>query len=208
MEQRKKSDRRKFDIQNSNIITEWLEENLYNKYTTDYIRITDRENQIKGIDSMFKYKDVNYKCDEKAAVDYINSKYPLKTFAFELSFININNERQDGWLLNKDIVTDIYGLIWPKKAKRLPLESIDDIEEIDYAFVKKSSILNYLGMLGWTLDKLAAKENMIRRMEGKTEMGDLNKHGCKFSYTPREKKVENPINVLIPKDILMDMSIF
>ena len=57
---------------------------------------------MKGIDVIYK----DFLIDEKCALDYINK--PLSTFAFELSSVNKNGERYDGWLVNKNLVTTHY----------------------------------------------------------------------------------------------------
>lgn len=195
---------RKTDEKNSNIVTEWLEKNLYSVHTTEYSKKDDLENQIKGIDCTFKIDGIEYKCDEKAAVAFINK--PLHTFAFELSFINKFNQIQDGWLLNDDLETDIYGLVWIDKAKSNILTSIDDIEEVTTAYIKKKDILQYLEDLGWSIDNLYRKSDAIRENNGDVYMGNIFKNGCKFAYS--KQLVEKPINVLIPREKLIEMKMF
>lgn len=201
---RAESKLRKTDEHNSKIVTQWLEDNLYAKTVTNYHKYDDIENQTKGIDCTFEYQGQNYKCDEKAATAYINN--PLHTFAFELSFINKRGNRQMGWLLDDIIETDIYGLIWIDKAKKVPLFEKTDIQEIETAYVRKADILKYLSSIGWTLDKIMAKELMIRQTEGRIYMGNIYENGCKFAYSGH--LVEKPINILIPRRVLVDMRIF
>lgn len=203
MDKREVSKLRKSDEKNSKIITEWLEKNFYSKYTTDYSRKDDIVNQVKGIDCTFKINGDEYNCDEKAAVAYINK--PLNTFAFELSFINKGNNVQDGWLINNELSTDVYLLVWVNKAKKDKLDSIDDIEDIELILVDKLSIINYLESLGWNLKKLKMKDEQIRKSDGNVEMGNVFKNGCKFAYS--KHLVEKPINILIPREKLRLMNI-
>ena len=201
---RAESKMRKTDEQNSKIVTQWLEENIYPKLVTEYHKYDDIVMQTKGIDCTFKFKDILYKCDEKAATAYINK--PLHTFAFELSFINRSGYRQMGWFLNDVIETDLYGLVWIDKAAKSPLTNTADIQEIETAYVRKSDILKCLASMGWTLDKIMAKEMMIRQTEGKVYMGNVYENGCKFAYSGH--LVEKPVNILIPRKVLVDMRLF
>lgn len=203
MQQREESTLRRTDIQNSKIVTQYLEKNVYPFKVCSYSRKDDIENQIKGIDCTFRLRGVDYKCDEKAATAFINK--PLKTFAFELSFINRANERQDGWLINKDLKTDLYCLIWIDKAKSSILYSYQDIQQIEVIFVKKSDILDYLKNLGWSSENLFKKDQQIRETNGQCEMGNIWQNGCKFSYS--QQLVEKPINILIPREMLVNMRI-
>lgn len=200
---RKESSLRKIDEQNSRIITEWLEKNFYNKYVKNYSKKDDLINQVHGIDCTFEYNGREFKCDEKVAAAYINRE--LRTFAFELSFINRNNEIQDGWLLNEKLLTDSYLLVYINKAKKNILESINDIQETEIILLDKKDILEYLNDLGWSRNGLIIKNQQIRDTDGQTEMGNIWRNGCKFSYS--KQLVEKPINVLIPIEELRKMNL-
>lgn len=199
---REASKLRKSDEKNSKIITEWLEKNFYSKYVEEYSRKDDIINQVKGIDCIFKLDGDSLNCDEKAAVAYINK--PLHTFAFELSFINKNNEVQDGWFVNKELSTEVYLLVWIDKAKKDKLESIDDIEDIEVILIDKLSLFKYLESIGWGIKQLRLKDEQIRKSDGNTEMGNIYKNGCKFAYS--KHLVEKPINILISREKLRTMN--
>lgn len=200
---REESKLRKKDEQNSRIVTEWLEKNVYSKHTTDYIRREDKEHQVQGIDSTFKIDGVEYHCDEKAAVAYINN--PLTTFAFELSFINRANVLQDGWFLSDDVKTDSYLFVWIDKAKSDVLETVDDIEVAEAVLIRKKEIISYLEGKGWTLNRLRLKDKQIRRENGLVNMGNIYRNGCRFSYS--KQLVEKPVNILITRDKLREMNV-
>ena len=83
----------------SNIVSNFLDEHFYLKKCTNFQRIEDKNNQIKGIDTIFELNGNQYICDEKAAIRYVNK--PLKTFSMELSFIDRSGCSHDGWLLGQ-----------------------------------------------------------------------------------------------------------
>ena len=118
---------RKEDEKCSEIVSNFLDKNFYNKCKT-FERINDKVNQVKGIDVIFELNDKKYVCDEKAAIRYVN-RY-LNTFAMELSFINRNNTLNNGWLLDDNKINDSFLLIYIDKAKNDILQNEDDIEEI------------------------------------------------------------------------------
>ena len=84
--------KRKYDVKLSNIIYEKLDKEFYQKETTNFKRITDKQTQIQGIDTIFTLNNKTYYCDEKAAIMWRN----LNTYSLELSFINANGKVQDG----------------------------------------------------------------------------------------------------------------
>lgn len=94
---RANSNLRAGDESASRIVTKFLERYFYQPLTTEYMFHDDVPTQVMGIDTTFVLNGRRYSCDEKAAVRYMNRH--LNTFALELSFINRNNEYQDGWLL-------------------------------------------------------------------------------------------------------------
>lgn len=195
-----KSQLRKTDEILSNVISDFLDTNFY-KNTTNFNRIFDKERQIIGVDTIFTLNDVEYVCDEKAAVQYIN-KY-LKTFALELSFFNRGNIEMDGWLLNDTNVNNSYLFCWIDKAKTNKPTSITDILDIEIALVKKENIYDYLTKIGWNKDNLLAKTQKIRINESEY-LGDLYDDGCRFCKS--FQLVERPINILLKRDTLIDLS--
>ena len=186
----------------SNIVSEFLDKNFYVK-TINFKRIYSKKEQVEGIDVKFTLNNFYYLCDEKAAIRYINK--PLNTFSMELSFIDKSNNIHDGWLLDENKVNNSFMFIWIDKATRNLLENVEDILKLELVIVKKDSIINYLNSLGWTYKKLIRKTSLMR--DNKYEKtGNIKNDGCKFVIS--DFLVEKPVNVLISRDILRDISDF
>ena len=71
-----------------------------------------KNKQLKGIDLE---ANNGFRIDEKAQLSYIRSE--LKTFAFELNFINKKGDNSIGWLIDDLMETDYYFLARNIKAK-------------------------------------------------------------------------------------------
>ena len=93
-----KSTLRKSDENGERIVANFLDKKFYEKHTTNFERVNRKEEQIKGIDTIFKYDGETFLCDEKAAIQYRNND--LQTFSLELSFLNRRNDINNGWLLD------------------------------------------------------------------------------------------------------------
>lgn len=218
MEKRAASPRREANERNTWIINEYLDKYVYTQENgfSYFERVMDRQRQVKGIDVVLTYNGVSYLADEKAASDYINRDWPLATFSLELAFVNRDNMIMDGWFLNEEIRTDSYIFVWIDKADMHPISSdkpdikvldgVDAIKSGDIAIVEKSAVEDYLASLGWTKNKLRAKCDQIIESDGNTEMGNVRRNGCKFSYSTQ--LVEQPVNVLVPRDKMIEIAVF
>ena len=181
------------DITLSDAVYSILDQTFYPTQTTNFERVTDAIRQKQGVDVMFNIGDKHYIADEKAAVHYYN----LKTFILELSFINRAGKLNSGWFLNEQNVNDSYVLTWIDKDEQTGKKSLT------VAVVMADALHNYLDGLGWTREKLIRKITRIRSGED-TNMGNLYRNGCKFSYSP--DKPEQPINILLPRDVYMKLA--
>lgn len=77
-----------------------------------FIRMSDRDSQLKGIDVCIETDGRKMLIDEKASVYYSNAMIP--TFAFELDSIQRGHtEPVQGWFINDELMTEYYMLIWP-----------------------------------------------------------------------------------------------
>lgn len=216
MERRAVSPRRAADETNTRIVNAFLDKYFYTDKNgfSSVERVYDKPRQVQGIDVELTFNGVQYSADEKAATSYVNKG--LGTFSFELAFVNKKNEIMDGWLLNEDLLTDSYVLVWIDNGDMVPfsegssievLDGIDAIHVADIALVKKKSVLNYLESIGWTKEKLSAKCDDIIDKEGNgVEMGNAWRNGCKFTYS--QHLVEEPVNVLVPRFKLIEMADF
>jgi hypothetical protein len=192
-ELREASKLRSEDVSLSDQIYNFLDYTFYKTETSNFERVVDKDRQVKGIDVIFTYNGKEYKADEKAAVRYRN----LTTYALELSFINRRNEVQEGWLVRDDLENDSYVFVWVDKNQFTGKESVT------LAVVTKDKLKNHLESLGWSIANLKKKMSYIR--DGKiTNMGNLLTYGCKFTFS--EKYVEKPINILLPRDVYMNIA--
>ena len=217
MEYRAQSPRRAADETNTRIVNEFLDRNFYTEANgfSSVERVYDKPRQVQGIDVEFDFNGKSYAADEKAATSYVNKN--LGTFSFELAFVNRKNEIVDGWLLNEDILTDSYVIVWIDNGDMVPFsEDTPDIEVLDgvgaihvadVALVKKKKVLEYLESLGWPVGRLSMKCDKIIEKEGEgIEMGNVWRNGCKFSYS--KHLVEEPVNIILPRFRLIEMADF
>lgn len=218
MERRAASPRREANERNTAIINDYLDKCVYTVENgfTEVSRVFDRQRQVKGIDITFAYNGEYFLADEKAASDYINRDHPLRTFSLELAFVNRDNMIMDGWFLNDEIRTDSYVFVWIDTADMHPisadkpdimvLDGVNAIKSGDIALVYKEDVERYLESLGWTKDKLRAKCDQIIDNDGNVNLGNVWKDGCKFSYSTQ--LVEQPVNVLVPRDKMIEIAKF
>ncbi|MGL4402651.1 MAG: hypothetical protein ACRCTS_02835 [Fusobacteriaceae bacterium] len=161
--------------------------------------------QLKGIDLIVTTDKEVFKIDEKAQLYYINN--PLPTFAFELQFLNRNSEVSEGWLINSNLENDYYMLIWPSaKHSDLSLITKDDFSQIECLLIKKSEILNFLERKGWTTEKI---KNEIDTIHSHNQFGRINipnERDFFFYHSSPDKYIEQPINLVVYKKVLLKLS--
>lgn len=193
---------RENDLKGEKAISEFLDINFYSE-NYKFIRNQNNLTQRKGIDIVIDSQYDTFFCDEKCALDYVNKE--LKTFAFELrTTSDTNGQRHDGWLISNTSLTSHYNLIYITKSKVDKNPSFDDIQEAEIIIVSKKSIIDYIESLGWSKQMLTRKCDSIDYKKG-TNMGNIFKDGVKFVKS--EHKFESPINILIPKDKLIELSL-
>lgn len=199
-----KSKLREKDVKQSQILEEFLDKYLYNSDEfKSFKRHKDKVTQTQGVDVSFIFDDKEYFCDEKTAIQYVNKD--LKTFALEISFLNRKKELTIGWFINDTLKTNSYMLVWIDKAIKDEITDVDDIIEVEVAFINKTDILSFLEKDGWDKNKLWKKSNNIREND-KEYYGNINREGYKFSYSP--KFFEKPVNIIFPRQFYRDNCIF
>lgn len=193
-------EKRKYDEHCEKIISSILDEHFYTEPgITLFERVTNKQLQINGIDVLFSLNGQNYTVDEKAAVRWVG----LKTFALELSFLGRNDQVRNGWLLDGKKINDYFVFVWINKLNHRIIQDASSINNIDVALVSKDKILNHLLSLGWTIERLHEKDFQIRN-DNNVNMGDIEKNGCKFSFSKQLK--EQPINILLPKETYIELA--
>lgn len=192
---------RKNDEAMTEVISTLLDNVFYTKHTENFERVNDKKRQVSGIDVIFTYDGFEYVCDEKAAIHYINKVLP--TFSLELSFIDRKDNLHDGWLIDEGKVNNSFLFVWIDKAKKDNVDSPSDVEKMEFALVRRDKIVGYLESLGWTKERLLQKTVNLRN-NPREPRGDLERNGCRFNVSPQ--LVENPVNVLIKRDKLIELS--
>lgn len=190
------------DVSVEQEIAKFLDDNFYSKAVTDFHRFKSKDDQLKGKDIRFTWDDlVNIIVDEKAQSQYINRDLP--TFAFEISSI-FSGKRSEGWLFNDAKETEYYLCIWIW-AERTWNISADDIIKLDCLLLKRSDIIVYLEMEGFTKKRIVERENEIR---ASGEQGPFDKTAHQYIYFfNTTKRVERPFNVIIRKQKLIELAV-
>jgi hypothetical protein len=187
-----------------------------NEMFRTYIPTNDEPTQKKGSDyvlSDYAGKYPNLIVAEKAAYTHVNRYLP--TFAFEALFKNSIGKINDGWLINESNITDAYALVWLNEAnvtKHPEREGYWDyrqitketIMEFEVVLVLKKVILEYLASNGLTIDRI--REISHEMYERKIPYRRIN--GIKLTYGTHRNDRETPVNVLIPRQVLRNLSIY
>lgn len=193
-------EKRKYDEHCEKIISSILDEYFYTEPgITLFERVTNKQLQINGVDTLFSLNGKNYVVDEKAGI----SRVGLKTFSLELSFLGKDDQIRIGWLLDKNKINDYFVFVWINELNHETIQDISSIKNIDVALVSKEKILNHLYSLGWDKDKLHNKAFQIRNGEN-TYMGDIRENGYYFYFSKHLN--EQPINILLPKETYIDLA--
>lgn len=199
-----RSELRENDERQSDIVSMFLDKELYTEENgvTDFVRVNEKGEQVKGVDVRFTMNGVPHVCDEKAAVHYMNRN--LQTFAFELSFISRNDSVMNGWLIDEKKINDTFLCVWLDKVEN-GLQDIGDIKDCEVALVLRKRILEELESLGWTEGRLLKKAEKMR-YNWNEPCGDVNENGCRFFCS--RKLAEKPVNVLLSREKIKEISLF
>ena len=219
---------KKDDMSVEHELTKFLDIYFYNQLSTKckhITRITDKEQQIKGVDVIIEYENFpSVYIDEKAQMHYMDTC--LNTFAFEISFIDNSNNQASGWLFNHNLLTDTYMLIWPletiyhtqiisitdalrrKNTVRNLLKTMQymDFKKLECYLIKRESIKKFLSENGWNEQKILEMSDKLRtnNQYGKTPV--LESNSFYFYYSKPLEYGEAPINIVIRKNILYNLA--
>lgn len=194
---------RAFDERIESLNNLFLNEFFYEKETVDFVRVKNKKLQMAGVDSVFTYEGIQYSCDEKVAAHFINK--PLKTFSFELSFIDRSGKVRDGWFIDWKKDNDSFLLCWIDGAINDRPNKVEDITSAEILLITKDGLFEYLKEISWNIKKLKLKSDRIRNF-GDKSFGDIDENGIKFVYS--ERLVEKPVNLIIPRIKLREIAKF
>ena len=180
---------------------------IYNQIGFDFKRTNEKNIQIQGSDLKFRYKGKEYFADEKSATRYFLKD--LRTFSFELNFINKRKEITDGWFVFDKSITDVY-IINYIRAPYNNNNFKDKLHSIETLFIGKEKINNYIKSLGFNSAKDLISIFDKAHKEGKTKIHDgiesyFDLPG-KIHLSKTIKYEERPLNVIISKDILTKLA--
>lgn len=189
--------KRQQDYDNDLVVQEFLNTNFYK---SGYQRFTDKVHQYAGIDLIWDGK----KIDEKASTYWTG----LTTFAHEIGQINRSYEWQRGWMLNPSSQTEYYLYAFLEDVTR-DGSMLQSIQEAEVMLVSKEKVLGYLQSLGWGEKELLLKDTVIR--DAYETFGQDWKHHVRLQdsnvkFVLCENKFEKPVNVLIKRDVLRELS--
>ena len=225
-------------------VSNFLLSHFYKKFKNKYPTVkknTDKDTQIKGIDYLVTIGAKEYSIDEKAAITYpavYNTStnkienHSLPTFAFEL-FTGINAfNTNDGWLFNKNTVTDFYSINWIYllniDAKmndyvnwwKHPSYILDYVENYLISAEQIKKLITYFFDNEHRYNPEISSEMLSTPIKLKEffDSIEINKSNnsrkeYKFESEPRVKltqslyRKECPINIVIKKDILSNIAI-
>lgn len=209
------------DMKAEEKLGEFMDEYFYSRLNSkgstplSFKRMKDKESQLNGVDILI---EVDGKCmviDEKASIYYSNAMIP--TFAFELDSIQRGRtEPVEGWLINDNLATEYYMLIWPnvkciKQDKQWIRKDIKKLQKDDFTIVEaflvpKQGIRMELERRGYDREHLILYAQKMREMcSGKTDMKkETVDDEIEFSYSGQ--LAEKPVNVVIRKSLLQKLA--
>lgn len=191
------------DMEQERILSAYLDRELYVlPMFHDPLRTVDVESQIAGSDLVVSIPSLQLKdimIDEKAQLHY--PKGGLRTFAFELNFINRANERVEGWLTDSSKRTEFYNLLF--LTVREELTEIGQIQKVEYILVERQAILDHLKDKGLDIQALRDIGNEVATCQ------DFRQHkrtGCHYYFTHSTRLAESPVNIILKKIELINVA--
>jgi hypothetical protein len=188
------------DLNQEEILAAFLD-----KHYTQSIGITRRSNSIEeqfaGIDFYFKVsKEVEYRCDEKAQLSYLNKDLP--TFALELDYLK-DGKINTGWLFDAKKLTDIYAFVFSIKTENAAshLDSVSQLTSCEVVFVNRIRLLNELSK--YELTDSICREKSYEMREDPSILKHYHYSGFNFQLSAH--LAEQPINLVVRKDFLVSI---
>lgn len=185
---------------------------VYPTFGISAATITDRDEQISGIDVRFTYNDTEYNCDEKYQLYWLNN---TKT-SIELEIENQGGRRENGWYYStgSDSINFIYfkNSTMPEHTKLDHPITYNDIDEIESVVVKKEALQRYFMYNGFRDDKIDIYKKMLDEQLSKYPNQKvpyiwLNKFNrVKINYI--SSKPEKPYNIQVEREELEKIADF
>ncbi|KEH85269.1 MULTISPECIES: hypothetical protein [Clostridium] len=168
-------------------------------------RVEDINYKFIGVDVCLHINNVEYYLDEKTQLYYINKNLP--TFDFEIDFINTSNQLSQGWLFNKELITNYYLLVWSyATTNKLSEIKSTDFSQVECLIIDRNKVINYLASNGWDYDNISNKAFYIRMENIIGKISTPNENNFYFYHSNPNNYSEQPINIVIRKNILLELA--
>jgi hypothetical protein len=191
---------RENDMRREAILCEYLDRNLYcNKLFEQVKRTTALEEQYAGSDIVLSIpsKGLNHIIvDEKAQLYYLDGGLP--TFAFELNFVNRIGERKEGWFTDESKKTTHYQLLFITAKENF--EKIEEICCVEFVLVEREKVIKAIKL---DLSHLRQKAKLVAQS---TEFHQFKQSGTPYYFTHSAKLAESPVNIILRKKLLIELS--
>ena len=183
-------------------VAEFLDEKLYPNFFESWSRVSNREMQLSGVDVICKHPKVEDEMfvDEKAATSWANRE--ISTFAFELSFL-LGQSEIEGWFLSNGgkSRTTHWLCIWPRTSGG-QIHTVEDIVSAEVMLIDTRVLRNWVRKM--TVKSEISLEECIRSLRKSETENEIPWAGLRVIIS--RKLPEEPVNLLIPKDVLFALS--
>ena len=216
MVENKKTSMFKDDLKGEKIVGEFLDMTFYKNAFEHFRRTDNPREQFAGVDVVVQAKNGKFcKIDEKAQLSMLGN--PTPTFAFEVAYLNKDEELKEGWLFHHND-TEVYLLGYFNKMNGNPkkLTRKEEIKEFEFVIIAKKTLINFLNSKGYTeqflKDETMKLKNLIDNnialpegySKGKTGYRKILEKGISVFYT--DCLAEKPLNVVVNRRFLDELA--
>lgn len=196
----------KGDKKAEGVVADFLDQYLYPKLNIHrFQRITDLDQQHRGMDVVFTANNQPYIVDEKAQLHY---NPPLPTFAFEVKYKK-DGQWKPGWLFDYTKETEYYLLVWPKRDDVALKElQVNHIKTTEVMLISRQQLLFHLNNSFQINEKTVEQE--AKAIIHANQFGKLHTihPDSTHYYFYTERLAETPINIVIQKNTLKQLALF
>ncbi|MDC0852359.1 hypothetical protein OAQ40_04820 [Euryarchaeota archaeon] len=189
------------DSKRERIVAEYLDKFFYSDTFYSFERIESRKEQLAGMD-IIVISNNNDKMiiDEKAATSWAHRE--IHTFAFELSFL-LGDKEISGWFLNKNnrYKNTHWLCVWPRTNSK-EIRELSDISSAEIVLINCKKIRRWMRSMASKDQK--SLESIEKRLRNEKNINQIDWSGLRVIIS--RNLPEQPINVLIPKEILRILS--
>ena len=190
------------DLNREASVADFLDGKLYPNFFDSWSRVSDREMQLSGVDVICKHPEVKDEMfvDEKAATSWANRE--ISTFAFELSFL-LGQSEIEGWFLSSGgkSRTTHWLCIWPRTSGG-QIHTVEDIVSAEVMLIETRALRNWVRKMA--VKSEISLEECIRSLRKSETENEIHWAGLRVIIS--RKLPEQPVNLLIPKDVLFALS--